>query len=188
MNRIGTVSAEQLPYTFRPGCPVAVQDLAEVTFDHFGFDGAQHEGRIIVHQAIAGAFLKAMAAARDLGFPIRQAVPIDDAAYRGDDDASMAADNSSGFNFRTIAGTDTVSMHALGLAVDINPVLNPYLAYDGVWYPEATHIERAARPGVFTSDHPLTKVFIDLGFEWGGSWDRPDYHHFQWAGPLPGPR
>jgi hypothetical protein len=186
VNQIRTVAAEQLPYTFRAGCPVAIQDLAEVTFDHLGFDGAHHEGSIIVHRGIAAPLLEGLAAARDLCFPIRQAVPVDDPAYRGDDDASMTADNSSGFNYRTIAGTDTISMHALGLAVDINPVLNPYLAGDGIWYPEATYIQRTTGPGVFTSDHPLTQAFVDLGFEWGGSWDRPDYHHFQWAGPAPG--
>lgn len=177
------VTAEQMPYTFKPGCPVSAAELREVAFDHLGFDGAIHEGRIVVHQVIVDPLLKALARAVDLGFPIQQAIPLDDPAFRGDDYASMAANNSSGFNYRTIAGTDKVSMHALGLAVDINPLLNPYLAADGIWYPDATHIERTNRPGVFTADHPLTRTFIALGFEWGGSWSRPDFHHFQWSAP-----
>lgn len=184
MSDVQHITADMLPYTYREGCPVAVSDLRAVVFDHLGFDEALHRGTIIVHKAIASPLLEGMAAARELGFPIQQAVPIDDPAYRGDDNASMAANNSSGFNYRTIAGTDQVSRHSLGLAVDINPLLNPYLAHDGVWYPEATHIERADRPGVFTADHPLTKFLTGLGFEWGGSWARPDYHHFEWARPL----
>lgn len=175
------VTARQMPYTFRSGCPVSAAELREVVFDHLGFDGAIHEGRIVVHQVIVDPLLKALGRAVDLGFPIHQAIPLDDPAFRGDDNASMAANNSSGFNFRTIAGTNKVSMHSLGLAVDINPLLNPYLAADGIWYPEATHVERSDHPGVFTAGHPLTRTFIDLGFEWGGSWSRPDFHHFQWS-------
>jgi hypothetical protein len=184
MNHVLPVTADMLPFTYRDGCPVSPTDLTAVIFDHLGFDGEVHEGTIIVHRAIAGPLLEGLTAARELGFPIQQAVPIDDPAYRGDDNASMAANNSSGFNYRTIAGTDKVSMHSLGLAVDINPLLNPYLALDGIWYPEATYIDRSDRPGVFTAGHPLTKVFIGMGFEWGGSWARPDYHHFEWAQPL----
>ncbi|MBG0738649.1 M15 family metallopeptidase [Paeniglutamicibacter antarcticus] len=184
MNHVLHVTADMLPYTYRGGCPVPVSDLKAVIFDHLGFDGAVHEGTIIVHRAIAGSLLEGLAAALELGFPIQQAVPVDDDAYRGDDHASMAANNSSGFNYRTIAGTTRVSMHSLGLAVDINPLLNPYLARDGSWYPEATHIERVDRPGALTASHHLTKTLTGLGFEWGGSWARPDYHHFEWAEPL----
>jgi hypothetical protein len=183
VNHVLPVASDMLPYSYRDGCPVTPRDLTVVVFDHLGFDGAVHEGRIIAHRAIAGPLLEGLAIAQGLGFPIQQAVPIDDDAYRGDDNASMAANNSSGFNYRKIAGTSKVSMHGLGLAVDINPLLNPYLARDGVWYPEATHIERVDEPGVFTADHPLTLALISLGFEWGGAWDRPDYHHFEWPTP-----
>lgn len=180
-SRAQNVTAQMLPHTYREGCPVALSDLRAVSFDHLGFDDAVREGTLIVHRMISAPILEAFTAALEMGFPIRQAIPIDDPAFKGDDFVSMAANNTSCFNYRSIAGTDRVSMHSWGLAVDINPALNPYLAEDGVWYPDTSHLDRSARPGVFTADHPLTKIFEDLGFEWGGSWPRPDYHHFQWS-------
>ena len=50
---------------------------------------------------------------------------IDD--YGGDDDRSMAANNTSGFNCRRVAGQSSWSAHAYGEAIDLNPVQNPYV-------------------------------------------------------------
>ena len=47
--------------------------------------------------------------------------------YEGDDDRSMAANNTSGFNRRPVAGTDRWSEHSYGRAIDLNPVQNPYV-------------------------------------------------------------
>ena len=46
----------------------------------------------------------------------------------------MEADNTSCFNYRVVAGTNRVSKHGLGTAVDINPRENPYLGPVG-WTP-----------------------------------------------------
>jgi excinuclease UvrABC helicase subunit UvrB len=72
-------------------------------------------------------------------------------------------------------------MHSLGLAVDINPLLNPYLSASGVWLPDESHVDRSQiESGMFSEDHALVLAFVESGFEWGGSWERPDYHHFEW--------
>lgn len=161
--------------------PVPDTDLRTITFNHIDFDGVERVGTLVVHCVIEPALLEILEYAYQTGFPIHKAVPIDDAAYRGDDELSMADNNSSCFNDRTIAGTSKISMHALGLAVDINPRLNPYLSAGGVWYPDESHIDRSdMQPGMFSQDHPMVRAFTEHGFEWGGSWDRPDYHHFEW--------
>ena len=161
--------------------PVPPDELRAVNFPHVGFDGMETNGMLIVHRIIEPALTDILDFAYRIGFPIHKAVPIDDPRYNGDDELSMADNNSSCFNDRTIAGTDRISMHALGLAVDINPALNPYLSSEGIWYPDESHIDRSElAPGMFSVDHPVVQAFIAGGFEWGGTWERPDYHHFEW--------
>ena len=110
-------------------------------------------------------------------FPIAGVVPI--VRYGWSDEASMAADNSSAFNYRTIAGTDRLSRHALGRAVDINPRENPAVYPDGRIAP-AGAVYRPGSPGTFTDDHPVVCAFREKGWHWGGHFDHMrDYHHFE---------
>lgn len=172
-----------LPHTYKNGCPVSVDELTEVRFTHIDSSGLEALGAIIVNAAIAEPLVKVLETAYQVQFPIHKAVPIDYEPYFGNDDASMADNNSSGFNYRVIAGTNRVSMHSLGLAVDINPAWNPYLQSDGIWVPNAEYVNRSvASPGMFHPDHPVVQEFVQNGFEWGGSWERPDYHHFEHLG------
>jgi hypothetical protein len=76
----------------------------------------------LVHRDVVDDVIVLLRTAHGTRFPITQARPIDD--FGGDDDASMAADNSSGFNCRRVAGTSTWSEHGYGRAIDINPVAN----------------------------------------------------------------
>lgn len=161
--------------------PVPAADLRTISFTHYDLDQVERTGALVVHHAIKSALVEILDFAYEIGFPIHKAVPIDDTAYRGDDELSMKDNNSSCFNDRVIAGTNRVSMHALGLAVDINPLLNPYMSPNRVWYPDESHIDRLnMKPGMFSKKHPIVQAFTERGFEWGGSWERPDYHHFEW--------
>jgi peptidoglycan L-alanyl-D-glutamate endopeptidase CwlK len=91
----------------------------------------------------------------------------------------MAADNSSAFNYRLIAGTDRLSRHALGRAVDINPRENPAIYPDGRIVP-AGAVRRPGKPGTFTEDHPVVRAFREKGWRWGGDFTHlRDYHHFE---------
>jgi hypothetical protein len=107
---------------------------------------------------------------------------VDD--YGGDDDASMAADNSSAFNFRVVAGTNVLSQHARGLAIDINPVENPWRRPDRV-LPEAgrAFLDRGdVRPGMIVRPGPVVAVLDEMGWEWGGDWKHAwDDHHVVWS-------
>ena len=161
--------------------PVPATDLRTINFTHLDFDGVERTGTLMVHSIIESSLLEILDFAYRIGFPIQKAVLIDDPAYSGDDELSMADNNSSCFNDRVIAGTSKISMHALGLAVDINPRLNPYLSPSMIWYPDESHIDRSdMHPGMFSDTHQMVGAFTERGFEWGGLWERPDYHHFEW--------
>jgi poly-gamma-glutamate synthesis protein (capsule biosynthesis protein) len=121
----------------------------------------------------------------ELGFPIRQLRLVDD--FGGSDDASMAADNSSAFNFRVVAGTDQLSQHALGRAIDLNPVENPWRRPDRILPPagRAFADRTQIRPGMIVRPGPVVAALDELGWEWGGDWRHAfDDHHVVWSRPL----
>ena len=158
--------------------------LAYVQFDHVSFDGAAR-GELVVARELAPRTIVLLARLWALGFPIRQARLVDD--YGASDEASMAADNSSAFNFRVIAGTQILSQHALGRAIDINPVENPWRKPDRI-VPEAgrAFVERErVRPGMIVRPGPVVAAFDELGWEWGGDWRHAwDDHHIVWSRSL----
>ena len=105
-------------------------------------------------------------------------IPISDSQFQGSDELSMKANNTSGFNYRNISGTQKRSNHALGRAIDINPLLNPYIK-DGTTQPTGA-IYDSKRPGTITADSPVVIFLIERGWQWGGHWtDRKDYQHFE---------
>lgn len=152
--------------------------LAYLQIDHVTFDGGVGHGEFVIAHAIAAKSVELFRRLWQLGFPIRQARLVDD--YGASDDASMEADNSSAFNFRVIAGSTTLSYHALGRAIDLNPVENPWrqphklVPPAGQAYADRTNL----RPGMFVRPGPVVVVFDELGFEWGGDWRHAfDDHH-----------
>jgi hypothetical protein len=165
-----------------PACPPP-SALALLRMSHWGFDGRVHRGELVCAASLADEVSEAFARIFAARFPIASMVRID--AFGGDDNASMAANNTSGFNFRVIAGTDRLSQHALGQAIDINPVQNPWLR-DGVILPPAArdYLDRTdVRPGMIVRPGPVTDAFDAFGWDWGGDWkDYKDYHHFSRQG------
>jgi hypothetical protein len=173
----------------RSGAPVGCERLSLVKFSYVGFDGGIHGGgEIMVMDAAAESVLRIFTRLRDLRFPIAKARLINH--YDGNDDASMADNNTSAFNSRNVAGTNSLSLHAYGLAIDLNPIQNPYVKRSGarLTFSPPAGVEYAnrlngrpgktARPGMA---EPVIDVFADEGFViWGGRWHDPiDYQHFQ---------
>ncbi|MBS1121883.1 MAG: putative cytoplasmic protein, partial [Deltaproteobacteria bacterium] len=117
--------------------------------------------------------------------PIRQLRLVDD--FEASDEASMAADNSSAFNFRVVAGTQLLSQHALGRAIDLNPIENPWRRPDRI-VPEAGRVfadRRHIRPGMIVRPGPVVAALDELGWEWGGDWMHAfDDHHIMWSRPF----
>ena len=139
---------------------------------------------MVVSRAAVDDVSAFFSSALKLGFPIEKVIPAN--AYGFDDEAMMADNNSSGFNYRAIAGSSVTSLHASGLAFDVNPRLNPYIRYPSrnsaiVRPPGATRDVEI--PGTLHVDHPLVSLMRAVGWEWGGDWKpesgRTDYQHFQ---------
>jgi D-alanyl-D-alanine carboxypeptidase len=184
---VGTVSPvtrADLPYSYRPGCPVPPARLRLVRVSHWDFDRKARVGAVVVRSDVARdivAVFRRLYAAR---FPIRRLRPID--AYKANDAASLAADNTSGFNcrFAIAPGPKRWSSHAYGLAIDVNPVENPYLDRGRVRPPAGRrYLDRSRyRSGMAVSGGVLVRAFAAVGWSWGGRWSSPDYQHFSATG------
>ncbi|HEX8832813.1 MAG TPA: M15 family metallopeptidase [Abditibacteriaceae bacterium] len=141
-----------------------------------GFDGARHTGQMIVHRELAGEVQQIFAEIFAARFPIARMIPV--AAYSWSDDASMADNNSSAFNYRLAVGKSNLSQHAHGRAIDINPVQNPYIKGDMVLPPGAVYDPAVA--GTLVADGPVVAAFEARGWVWGGRWTTlKDWHHFE---------
>jgi poly-gamma-glutamate synthesis protein (capsule biosynthesis protein) len=170
--------------SWRPGCPVGFAGLRLLTVSHWGFDGELRRGRLVVHRDHAAEMLGAMRKLYRLRFPIRRMRLVD--AYGADDRRSMAADNTSAFNCRFVAGTESWSEHAYGRAIDVNPIENPYVTESGYVSPPegAPYMDRSRRArGLIHRGGPVVAAFAAAGWEWGGDWSWPkDYQHFSATG------
>jgi poly-gamma-glutamate synthesis protein (capsule biosynthesis protein) len=158
-------------------------DLRKLELAYIGFDGRAHAGVLIVHADVADDVVQVFHELFDARWPIERMEPVD--AYDGDDDRSMAANNTSAFNCRTVAGSSRWSEHAFGRAIDINPIQNPYVDGDQVDPPAgAAFVDRASdAPGVITADGPVVAAFARIGWGWGGAWSSAkDYQHFSATG------
>jgi hypothetical protein len=169
--------------------PVDCSRLRLVKFAYVDFDGRAHDdGQIVVMDAAANHVLHIFTKLREKHFPIARARLLD--RYEGNDDASMADNNTSGFNARKIAGGNSLSLHAYGLAIDLNPMQNPYAKRVGgklIFSPPAGAVyanrlnDRPGKEPRFGLAEAVVDVFAHEGFlTWGGYWDDPiDYQHFQ---------
>ncbi|MCU1488833.1 MAG: hypothetical protein JWM85_238 [Acidimicrobiaceae bacterium] len=182
---VGRASAATVPFTWRPGCPVGPSALRLLRLRYVGFDGSAHTGTMVVNAAVVSDVIAVFRTLYAQRFPIRHMVPED--AYHGSDPASMAADNTSGFNCRraVAAGPPSWSVHAYGEAIDVNPVENPYFE-GGTVQPAngAPFANRAIiRPGMAVVGGQLVRAFASVGWQWGGRWtSTPDYQHFSLTG------
>jgi hypothetical protein len=178
--RVEKVRWAELRHSYREGCPVGPAQLRTVHVSYWDFAGRRQEGAVVVArgeaEAILGVFRKLWAAR----FPIRRLRPVSE--YRGDDDRSMAADNTSAFNCRFVGGTSRWSMHAYGQAIDVNPVENPYVRGSTV-SPRAgrAYLDRTRyRKGMAMPNGVLVRAFAAAGWKWGASFG--DYQHFSTTG------
>jgi hypothetical protein len=183
---VGTISrvgAADLPRSYRPGCPVSPSQLRLLRVSHWDFRGRVHVGELVVQareaQNVVSVFRRLYAAR----FPIRRLRLVD--VYGADDDRSMAADNTSGFNCRRAEGSSSWSAHAYGLAIDVNPVENPFILNGRVSPPASRrYLDRSrVRRGMAIRGNVLVRAFASIGWSWGGRWTNPlDYQHFSATG------
>lgn len=159
-------------------CPVPMSKLRLLELSHYNFANQVIVGKMVVLDRVAESVILIFKELLALKFPIHNIGLIDE--YNGDDELSMAANNSSCFNFRKIDGSDLLSMHSYGLAIDINPVQNPFIQKDKI-SPLGGKLFFNRENKAAGMVEPIIDIFYKYGFTiWGGSWKTPiDYHHFQ---------
>jgi hypothetical protein len=180
---IGPAPAERMTESWRPGCPVPLDDLRLLTLTHWRFDGEVHRGELVIHADQARAVKEVFRALFQARFPIKRMQLVD--VYGGDDYRSMAANNTSGFNCRTVEGSSSWSEHAYGRAIDINPIQNPAVQDGRVSPPAGTRYLYRSRPakGLIRADDAVVRAFAAIGWGWGGYWTSlKDYQHFSATG------
>lgn len=151
---------------------------------YYDFDGVERQGELVCNRDIADDLLDIFKKLHEAHYPIACVRLIDD--YGANDELSMAANNTSCFCFRSVAGSTRLSKHAKGMAIDINPLQNPYVRKKGgktIVQPTAgaPFANRSRR-----FDHKIGKqdlayrLFTEHGFKWGGAWRSvKDYQHFE---------
>ncbi|MCA1325470.1 M15 family metallopeptidase [Herbaspirillum sp. alder98] len=163
--------------------PVPCARLSRVSFDYHDFDGNVRQGAVVVLDAVAPQVESLFGELLLRSVPLAGAQPME--AFDGDDEKSMAANNTSAFNGRPMTGGGGWSKHAYGVAIDINPLQNPYVSQSGNGQQQvlpaagADFLQRQpAQPGMAED---VVGVFYDHGFLiWGGNWKQPiDYQHFE---------
>jgi hypothetical protein len=162
--------------SWKAGCPVSPDDLRAVHLTHVGYDGAVHDGVLVVHRRVAE---EAAAVFGDLfaaGFPIERMRPYEDFAVGKYADGN----DTVGFYCRPAQDDpDTFSWHAYGIAVDINPMTNPFHDPKEGWWPAGSNGNRdRTAPGLLTLQSDAVQIFLRHGWAWGGLEDPPDYMHF----------
>ena len=171
-------------HSWRRGCPVGPVELRLLRADYWGFDGRVHRGELIVHRDHARRILGVLKKLFQARYPIQRLRLVD--AYRADDDRSMAANNTSGFNCRRVSGSSSWSEHAFGRAIDLNPLRNPHVTRGGRVSPPAgrPYVNRARRAaGMIHGNDVVVRAFAAAGWRWGGYWSGSrDYQHFSATG------
>ena len=172
-------------HSYREGCPVSRDSLRYLRVLHRDVTGVIWMGELVCHVAISEDLLYIFKALYEAAYPIERMRLID--LYEGNDERSMAANNTSSFNFRRVAGSQKLSSHSLGMAVDVNPLYNPYVRQrsNGTFTvsPRAgePYADRSATfPYKIERGDLCCRLFRQHGFQWGGSWIRvKDYQHFE---------
>jgi poly-gamma-glutamate synthesis protein (capsule biosynthesis protein) len=180
---IGDADRARMTCSWRPGCPVPIEDLRLVSVDHWGYDGLEHRGEVVVHAEYAEAFVGLFHVLFDARFPIERMQLVD--VFEGDDHASTLANNTAAFNCRSVVGRPgSWSEHAFGRAIDVNPRVNPYVLDPRIQHPAlAPYLDRSlAEPGMIRAGDAIIAAFVGIGWQWGGTWSSPDYQHFSATG------
>lgn len=165
--------------TWHHRCPVPMRALRLLHVSYEDFDGNTPQGRLVVHRRVAEDMVEALRQIYEAGFPIEHldTVELYPPALRPERVRNVTA----AFNCRLIAGSTSWSQHAYGLAIDINPLQNPWTDGERVRPPAGrAYLDRTQRlPGMIRRSGPVVEAFRSIGWGWGGDWNTvKDYMHF----------
>ena len=172
------------------GCPVPLSDLRLLTVSHRSFRGRTRNGQLVVNKRAARPLARVFRRLYQLHFPIRH-LRFDD-AYGPRGGRPRGGDVSGSFECRQAVpspctggkGTGSWSMHAYGLAVDLNPRENPYVGCGQSRDPAARRYRDRSRHRRGMVTRRVVDAFSSIGWGWGGSWagNTKDYMHFSSSG------
>lgn len=172
--------------SYKKGCTVPKSDLRYVRVLYYGFDKKTHIGELVVNRQIAKDICNIFYQLYKKKYPIEKMVLVDE--YNAVDEDSMADNNTSSFNYRPVSGTTRLSKHSYGMAIDINPLYNPYIhTIKGKRVCEPAmgrkYLNRSKSFAYKIDKKDLCyKLFTKHGFTWGGNWKSvKDYQHFEKA-------
>ena len=174
-----TPEATWLGASWRPGCPVGPSSLRVLDVPHVDALGLPERGELVVAASAAPVVAEVFEEAYAAGQVVRLVRPVHE--FGADDDASMAAGNTSAFNCRPVTGGSSWSQHSYGRAVDVNPVENPYVRAGTVLPPGGrSYLDRGdVRVGMVVRGDALHDGFTRRGWGWGGDYrSLKDYQHF----------
>jgi hypothetical protein len=170
--------------SYKEDCNIPIEDLRYLKLLHYDINSDIRIGEMVCSRLIASDLVQIFKALYDEQYPIEKMILID--AYNADDEASMQDNNTSAFNFRQIVGGGKLSKHAAGLAVDINPLYNPYIRISGGQMYVAPcnaspYVDRTLHfPYKIIKNDICYQLFMKYGFQWGGDWKTiKDYQHFE---------
>ncbi len=173
--------------SWKKSCPVGLEDLRYVRVRHWDFKGGSSIGELVVHADVAEGIAQIFEELYDIGYPVRQMRLVSD--FKGNDWQSIEADNTSAHNCRSLTGSSKKwSNHAYGMAIDINPIENPYISRTGrishkasLPYRKRAHVPSRglADKAMALKDDKVVHIFKKYGWKWGGEWTGiKDYQHF----------
>ena len=171
--------------SYKENDDISLDELRYLRLLHWGFDGETHIGELIVNESISDDVLEIMYELYRNNYFIEKMILIDE--YGGDDELSMQDNNTSAFNYRKKIGQNSLSNHSLGLAIDINPLYNPYVvkrANGELSFAPSNSGDYIDRDADFSykldNDDFCVQLFKEYGFSWGGDWRySKDYQHFE---------
>ena len=167
--------------TFSANCPVSRDNLRYLRLLHVNAEGETKIGEMITNASIAEDVRDVFRQLYHASYPIERIRLQDD--YGGGDEASMEANNTSCFNCRPVEGTNQMSLHGYGVAIDINPLYNPYVWHSGGQVLPVTanaYADRSVQTAYTINPGDLChRLFTERGYTWGGIWSDPDYQHFE---------
>lgn len=170
--------------SYKKDCDVPIKDLCYLKLLHYDLNQEIHIGELICNKSISVELIEIFKELYKHRYPIQKMLLID--YYNGDDNASMLDNNTSAFNFRLIAGSNKLSKHSTGCAIDINPLYNPYVKECD----EETYVLPTDARSYVNRNHDFPykieatdiccQLFKKYGFIWGGDWETvKDYQHFE---------
>ncbi len=163
------------------GGVITYDDLRYVHILYVDFEGETHEGELIVNERVANEVMDIFYQLYLAGYPLHSVRLVDDYGEPFEDNLSMADNNTSAFNYRYSSKTK-LSRHSYGAAIDINPLMNPYIHSDGRVSPKNAEewVDRSnIRLGMIDENDLCYQLFTSYGWEWGGHFNtEKDYQHF----------